>query len=154
MDTEIRFLQILEDDFLELAEANETQTTARAKRRRRGTWIGAVAGIAVLAFGIGTLTGGGLLGQQARRAADTSSINIEGRPQLNRRRPRHSRGTEAHSSPLRPLIGMPAPGRRAVRLSRTRRRPRRPWPTCRRSSGTGASRSRSRTARSTTASRG
>ena len=77
MDTEIRFLQILEDDFLELAEADATQTTTRAKRRRRGTWIGAVAGIAVLAFGIGTLAGGGLLGQQARRAADaTSDIGI------------------------------------------------------------------------------
>jgi hypothetical protein len=74
MDTEIRFLQILEDDFLELAEADEMQTTARAKRRRSGTWIGAVAGIAVLAFGIGTLAGGGLLGQQARRAADASSL--------------------------------------------------------------------------------
>lgn len=74
MDTEIRFLQILEDDFLELAEADVTQTTARAKRRRRGTWVGAVAGIAVLAFGIGTLTGGGLLGQQARTAAEASSL--------------------------------------------------------------------------------
>ena len=82
MDTEIRFLQILEDDFLELAETDATQTNARAKRRRRGTWIGAVAGIAVLAFGIGTLTGGGLLGQQARRAADASSlIGTEQRPQ-------------------------------------------------------------------------
>lgn len=82
MDTEIRFLQILEDDFLELAETDATQTTARAKRRRRGTWVGAVAGIAVLAFGIGTLTGGGLLGQQARRAADaTSFIGTEQRPQ-------------------------------------------------------------------------
>jgi hypothetical protein len=80
MDTEIRFLQILEDDFLELAEADQTQTTARTKRRRRGTWIGAVAGVAVLAFGIGTLAGGGLLGQQGREPARPEAIAAPAQP--------------------------------------------------------------------------
>ncbi|HTG46030.1 MAG TPA: DUF4349 domain-containing protein [Actinomycetota bacterium] len=78
MDTEIRFLEYLEADLLELAEAEAAEATTRKRRRRRGTWIAAVAGIAVLAFVIGSFAGGGLLGQQGRVPGTASAVGVAG----------------------------------------------------------------------------
>jgi hypothetical protein len=81
MDTEIRFLRDLEDDLVRLAEADAARTVTRARHRRHRTWLGAVAGVVVLAFGIGALAGGGLLGQQGRAAGQASAVlGIGGAP--------------------------------------------------------------------------
>src|SRR4029077_3429791 len=80
------FLQDLEDDLVRLAEADAARTVTRA-RHRRGTWLGAVAGVVVLAFGVGAVAGGGLLGAQrgslgsASRAAVGDAVNGADQPQ-------------------------------------------------------------------------